>query len=93
MSIDQATAFRTFVNENESVQAQIKAGLADGSLDPLKLAAEHGYEVTPEAAMQMKATHENGELELTEFELEMVSGGSWRRSVQAGELTQQARAG
>ena len=75
MSIEQANAFRTFVNENESLQEQIRAGLEDGSLDPIKLAAEHGYEVTLEDGVQMNASHDNGELELSEFELDMVSGG------------------
>ena len=89
MSIEQANAFRNFVNENKTLQEQIQAGLADGTLDPLKLAAEHGYEVTPEEVLQLKVAQGSNELELTEFELEMVAGGAALRaeaSTEFGEL-------
>ena len=45
MSKEQAIAFRTFVNENESVQEQISKGATDGSLKLTKLVAEHGLRV------------------------------------------------
>ena len=48
MSIDQANAFRTFVNENESVQEQIQAASTAGTLNLSELAADHGYTFTAE---------------------------------------------
>ena len=38
MSKEQANAFRTFVNENESIQGHVRKGNSDGSLELTKLA-------------------------------------------------------
>jgi len=57
--------FHTFVNENEVVQQQIQAGMMDGSLNLINLAAKHSYQVT------QPDTHTNGDLELTVIELEL----------------------
>ena len=73
MSIDQANAFRTFVNENESVQEQIKGAASDESFSLVALAAEHGYTFTSEEAQSAWDAAQGGEL--SEFELEVVSGG------------------
>ena len=73
MSIEQANAFRKFVTENESVQEQIDKAVADGSLKLTKLAAEHGFEFTAEEAQTVWDAAQGGEL--SDFELEMVSGG------------------
>ena len=50
MSIEQANALRTFMNENESVQDQIKGPASDESFSLVSLAAEHGYSFTAEEA-------------------------------------------
>ena len=73
MSIDQANAFRTFVNENESVQEQIKGAASDDSFSLVALAAEHGYTFTAEDAQSAWDAAQEGEL--SDFELEVVSGG------------------
>ena len=73
MSIDQANAFRTFVNENESVQEQIKGAGSEESFSLVALAAEHGYTFTAEEAQSAWDAAQEGEL--SDFELEVVSGG------------------
>ena len=74
MSIEQANAFRTFVNENETVQDKIREGLVkDESFSLVEVAAEHGYAFTSEEAQT--AWDEAQTDELSDFELEMVSGG------------------
>ena len=53
-------------------------GLQDGSLKLTALAKEHGFEVTAEEAFGLldQANPEtDGELELTDFEMSLVSGG------------------
>ena len=73
MSIEQANTFRTFVNENESVQDKIREGIKEQSFSLVALAAGHGYTFTGEEAQTAwDAAQEN---ELTDFELEVVSGG------------------
>ena len=74
MSIEQADAFRTFVNENESVQQQIRQASADGGPSLSDLAAKHGYEFTAEEAQSSWNAAQEGEL--SEFDLEMVAGGA-----------------
>ena len=56
MSTEQANAFRKFVNENESVQEQMKASASDDSLSLAVPAAEHGYEFTAEEAKAIWAS-------------------------------------
>ena len=75
MAIEQANAFRTFVNENESVQDQIReaASAKDESFSLISLAAEHGYSFTAEEAASAWEPGQRGEL--SDFELEMVAGG------------------
>ena len=73
MSIEQAHAFRTFVNENEAVQEQLKTAASDESFSLVALAAEHGYEFTAEEAQTVWDAAQDSEL--SDFELEMVSGG------------------
>ena len=75
MSIEQAHAFRTFVNENESVQEQIQSASAAGTLKLSELAAEHGYEFTAEEAQSVWDTAQE-EGELSDFEVEWVAGGA-----------------
>ena len=78
MSIEQANAFRTFVNENETVQDKIREGLAkDESFSLVEVAAEHGYAFTSEEAQTAWDEAQTGEL--SEFELELIAGGSIAR--------------
>jgi len=74
MSKEQAIAFRTFVNENESVQEQISKGATDGSLKLTKLVAEHGFAFTAEESESVWNEAQGGEL--SDFELEIVAGGA-----------------
>ena len=79
MSLEQAHAFRKFVDENEALQQQILEGMQDDSLKLTALAKEHGFEVTADEAMEIleQADPESdGELELTDFELSLVAGGA-----------------
>ena len=78
MSIDQANAFRKYVDENETLQQQVLEGLQDDSLNLTALAKEHGFEVTAEEALGMLDQVDldtDGGLELTDFELSLVAGG------------------
>ena len=76
MSKEQANAFRKFVNENESVQEQIrKRGIGNCKL--VELAAEHGFEFTAEEAADAWVNDRQERDELSDFELEMVSGGNF----------------
>ena len=85
MSIEQANAFRKYVDENEALQQQVLEGLQDGSLKLTALAKEHGFEVTAEEAVglvEQADPETDGELELTNFELSLVSGGMGRKAQQ-----------
>ena len=89
MSIEQANAFRTFVNENETVQEKIREGLVkDESFSLVELAAEHGYAFTREEAQTAWDEAQTGEL--SDFELEVVSGG-WVSSRMPKHLVQNSR--
>ena len=54
MSIEQANTFRTFVNENESVQDKIREGASDECFNLVAFAAEHGYTFTDEEAAKCR---------------------------------------
>ena len=58
------------------MQEQISKTVADGSVKLTKLAAEHGFEFTVEEAESVWNEAQGGEL--SDFELEVVSGGRWR---------------
>ena len=75
MSIEQAQAFRTFVNENESVQHKIREATCQENWNVPSLAVEHGYTFTAQEAQSAWDLEKEGEL--TDFELEVVgcSGG------------------
>jgi predicted ribosomally synthesized peptide with nif11-like leader len=79
--------FRAVVNEDAAVQARLRR-----HEDPVGIARELGYDVTREdfeAAMKDEAT------ELTEFELELVSGGTeasaWGKVIPSPTTNQRAR--
>ena len=83
MSVEQAHAFRTFVNENESVQHKFREVAREENWNLPSLAAEHGYTFTAQEAQS--AWDQEKEGELTDFELEVVgcSGGKGGDTAQA----------
>ena len=73
MSLDQANAFRDYVAQNEEVQREIRSALMTESAKVSEIAAKHGFSSTSEEGEQAwDAAQEN---ELSDFELDMVSGG------------------
>ena len=77
MSLDQAHAFRDYVSQNEDVQKEIRSALMTESAKVSEIAAKHGFSFTSEEGEQAwEAAQDN---ELSDFELDMVSGGSYRR--------------
>ena len=73
MSLDQAHAFRDYVSQNEDVQKEIRSALMTESAKVSEIAAKHGFTFTSEEAEQAwDAAQDN---ELSDFELDMVSGG------------------
>ena len=47
MSLEQATAFRDYVSENEDVQKEIRSALMTESAKVSEIAAKHGFTYTP----------------------------------------------
>ena len=73
MSLDQAHAFRDYVSQNEDVQKEIRSALMTESAKVSEIAAKHGFTFTPEEGQEAwDAAQDN---ELSDFELDMVSGG------------------
>ena len=76
MSLDQANAFRDYVSANEEVQREIRSALMTESAKVSEIAAKHGFSFTSEEGQEAwDAAQDN---ELSDFELDMVSGG-WGR--------------
>ena len=76
MSLDQANAFRDYVSQNEDVQKEIRSALMTESATVSEIASKHGFTFTSEEAEQAWETAQ--ENELSDFELDMVSGGNRR---------------
>ena len=74
MSSDHAHAFRDYVSQNEDVQKEIRSALMTESAKVSEIAAKHGFTFTSEEAEQAWETAQ--ENELSDFELDMVSGGN-----------------
>ena len=73
MSLDQAHAFRDYVSQNEDVQKEIRSALIAESATVSEIAAKHGFTFTSEEGQEAwDAAQDN---ELSDFELDMVSGG------------------
>ena len=73
MSLDQANAFRDYVAQNDEVQREIRSALMTESAKVSEIAAKHGFTFTSEEGQQAwDAAQDN---ELSDFELDMVSGG------------------
>ena len=78
MSLDQAHAFRDYVAQNEGVQKEIRSALIAESATVSEIAAKHGFMFTSEEGQEAwDAVQDN---ELSDFELDMVSGGYARQS-------------
>ena len=73
MSLDQAHAFRDYVSQNEDVQKEIRSALMTESAKVSEIAAKHGFTFTSEEGEQ--AWDAGQDNELSDFELDMVSGG------------------
>ena len=77
MSLEQANAFRDYVSQNEDVQKVIRSALMTESAKVSEIAAKHGFTFTSEEGEQAwDAAQDN---ELSDFELDMVSGGGKSR--------------
>ena len=77
MSLDQANAFRDYVSQNENVQKEIRSALIAESATVSEIAAKHGFTFTSEEGQEAwDAAQDN---ELSDFELDMVSGGRYHR--------------
>ena len=76
MSLDQANAFRDHVSQNEDVQKEIRSALMTESAKVSEIASRHGFTFTSEEGQQAWESAQDNEL--SDFELDMVSGG-WGR--------------
>ena len=74
MGTSATEAFRAKINASEELQDTIRARLGAGTLDLVALGKEQGFDFTQdEAKALIDQLEEEGEL--SEFELEVVSGG------------------
>ena len=78
MSLDQANAFRDYVSQSEDVQKEIRSALMTESAKVSEIAAKHGFTFTSEEGQE--AWDAAQDHELSDFELDMVAGGKYRRS-------------
>ena len=74
MALDQANALRDYVSQNEDVQREIRSALMTESAKVSEIAAKHGFTFTSEEGQQAWDTAQDNEL--SDFELDMVAGGS-----------------
>ena len=78
MSLDQANAFRDYVSQNEDVQKEIRSALMTETAKVSEIASKHGFTFTSEEGQEAwDAAQDN---ELSDFELDMVSGGKHHNS-------------
>ena len=76
MSLDQANAFRDYVSQNEDVQKEIRSALMTESAKVSETVSGKGITFTSEEGQQAWESAQDNEL--SDFELDMVSGG-WGR--------------
>jgi predicted ribosomally synthesized peptide with nif11-like leader len=77
MSQESALAFRDAVASNSDLQKQVKDVLTEGAPDALAaLGKEHGFDFSAADAEDVLNSLGSGERELSDFELDMVAGGS-----------------
>ena len=77
MSLDQANAFRDYVAQKDDVQKEIRLALMTESAKVSEIAAKHGFTFTSEEGAQ--AWESALDNELSDFELDMVTGGTASR--------------
>ena len=78
MSLDQANAFRDYVAQNDDVQREIRSALMTESAKISEIAAKRGFTFTwEEGELAWEAAQGN---ELSDFELDMVAGGTYQDS-------------
>ena len=78
MSLEQANAFRDYVAQNEDVQKEIRSALMTETAKVSEIASKHGFTFTSEEGQEAwDAAQDN---ELSDFELDMVSGGKHHNS-------------
>ena len=75
MNKSNVSAFRAKVNDSEELQATIRDQARAGTLNLVALGKEHGFDFTQDEVRELVEQLE-GEGELSEFELELVSGGT-----------------
>ena len=77
MSLDQAKAFRDYVAQNDEVQREIRSALMKENAKISEIAAKRGFTFTSEEGQQ--AWDAGQDNELSDFELDMVAGGTASR--------------
>lgn len=75
MSKEAVLAFRDKMTEDEELQELIQTGLQDGNLNLVLMGKTHGFDFTAAELDDVWNSLQGGEGELTDFELEVVSGG------------------
>ena len=73
MSIESVRKFREAVNASASLQGEVRALRTASSEELVALGARHGFSFTAEELRSVGTSIKN---ELTDFELEMVAGGT-----------------
>jgi predicted ribosomally synthesized peptide with nif11-like leader len=74
MSVEAVWEFRERLNSDQALQADLMAERRKGEVDLVALAQRHGIDMSKRDWQQ--AAREKPDIELTEFELALVSGGS-----------------
>ncbi|MGP1609741.1 MAG: Nif11-like leader peptide family natural product precursor [Burkholderiales bacterium] len=74
MSLQAAQSFITAATQDQAIQGLIRSGLESGKLDLMGLAQQYGYEFSSAEGEQAWAAHIDT-AELSDLELELVSGG------------------
>lgn len=71
MSAEAVRGFRRLVDSNDGVKEQLREAMSSGKLDLIALGSKHGFQFTE---AELEAASADGEL--SDFELELVSGGA-----------------
>jgi predicted ribosomally synthesized peptide with nif11-like leader len=70
MNVSQLEQFRKAINADAKLQEQIKGGI-----DLVELAKANGFSLTTKEIQAGLASLDNEDADLSDFELEMISGG------------------
>ncbi len=74
MSKEAIDKFREAINQNTTWQEEVRQGTVENPIDGVEFAKEKGFEFTAEEYSSY--LDESMDDELSEFELELVSGGA-----------------